>query len=100
EAPLAHVDRLERVPRPALLAPELLCRHMEKPPPGLWRRFFRGETPTTSPRPLLEPDGIGTVPAEAGGCRGFTGPVPPPLWMRPAMCREVYPGRRRLQAPV
>jgi len=25
--------------------------------------------------------GIGTVPLQ-DGCRGFTGPVPPPLWIR------------------
>jgi hypothetical protein len=26
--------------------------------------------------------GIGTTPSGLVGCRGFTGPVPPPLWIR------------------
>src|SRR3954454_20943012 len=38
-------------------------------------------------RPHLS--GIGTFPTprerDVGGCRGFIGPVPPPLWMCPAM---------------
>src|SRR5436305_14678859 len=45
------------------------------------------KTLSTSPRLVVEPVGIGTFPAVAGGCRGFIGPVPPPLWMRTAMWR-------------
>jgi hypothetical protein len=26
--------------------------------------------------------GIGTIKAKLSGCRGFIGPVPPPLWIR------------------
>src|SRR5919201_2257120 len=40
---------------------------------------------------------LAPFPHEAGGCRGFVGPVPPPLWMRPAMCRETV---AILQAPA
>ena len=38
---------------------------------------------------------LAPFPLSRNGCRGFIGPVPPPLWMRPAMCRPLYPGPRR-----
>ena len=62
-----------------LLAP------MKKPPP------VRGGGSSWSLRPHLVRNwhrSRRAVHAAAGGCRGFIGPVPPPLWMCPAMWRH------------
>ena len=32
--------------------------------------------------PELLSEGVGTLDHDDPGCRGFTGPVPPPLWIR------------------
>jgi ATP adenylyltransferase len=49
----------------------------------------------------MEPAGIGTVSGLTywtlgrNGCRGFIGPVPPPLWMRSYVGRGLYAGAQR-----
>ena len=60
EAALAHIQRLERVFAPTFLALQLLCRH-KKTSAGPVAKAPLGKAPATSPRLLLEPDGIGTV---------------------------------------
>ena len=52
-----------------------LCRRVERPSwsiPQVGGHIYRGGAP-----PDLAP-----FSADRSGCRGFTGPVPPPLWMR------------------
>src|SRR5262249_35431639 len=89
EAALAHIACFGRICRVALLAPQFPRRHQnpfvssdiylrKKPLPG---RSSRGPVGTSThifqALHLLE---LAPSP-KRGGCRGFCGPVPPPLWM-------------------
>src|SRR5205814_5358743 len=78
EAALAHIPRLEAIFGATLTTSQVDGSHESK---NLRRAVAEV---TGSLRPHLS--GIGTVSAaRADGCRGFIGPVPPPLWMCPAM---------------
>ena len=84
EALLADVQRLQRVLGFALLALQMTDSHLGllrsmSSPCHVWRRA------RSPPHISLE-----LAPSRCdidGGCRGFVGPVPPPLWMCPAMWR-------------
>src|SRR4029453_7694007 len=78
EAPLADVARVQRIHRLALTTLQVLCCQLKRPPP-VRRGEGRDGTPAKSVRNWHR------FPLARDGCRGFIGPVPPPLWMRPAM---------------
>ena len=81
--------------------PDELRRRIQAGPHTLWRyadflpleRVPRASLPTGL-TPLVRADRL----AERNGWRGFTGPVPPPLWMRPlgpamSFCARPRPAR-------
>jgi len=45
ETAVTDIESDERILAPTLLALQLLCRHMKKPPPVVWRRFVRKAEP-------------------------------------------------------
>src|SRR5437764_15417798 len=77
---------------------------MKEPLPGCGRGLIWEMIPLPHlPGFDMEPAGIGTVsrlryPLAQNGCRGFIGPVPPPLWMRELCGRALYACARRMRA--
>src|SRR5690242_14228868 len=76
--------------RSSLAFPSLLDSLKKKPLPGYEQRSYDG---LRSHLPGFPPAGIGTFPSR-GGCRGFNGPVPPPLWMWQLCAAEYTRGTR------
>src|SRR5207247_2437820 len=105
---VAHVARAELVCGLTFLTSECFCGHLrlltKTSARVVWQRSHWEMIPLPHlPGFDMEPAGIGTVSSRGisvglNGFRGFTGPVPPPLWMQELCGRELYACARRTDA--